>query len=112
MRRPLIARSHPPSITQPTDRDKSRTPRSSRLRSIRKRILVGGRAVDRRYRLVEQPQIDEQLTAVVVPVVQHDRANECGAWHGQDVLAAALQPPQCGHLLIIEIAERRFRLLD
>ena len=24
----------------------------------------------------EQSQVDEQLTAVVIPVVQHDRANE------------------------------------
>src|SRR5687767_8369282 len=79
------------------------------LRCHRERILGGGRAVDRRHRLVQQPQIDEQLAAMVVPVVQHDGAHERRSRHGENVPAPALETPGFAHALIVESAERALR---
>src|SRR5262245_7905276 len=40
---------------------------------LRERILVRRAPVDDRHRNVHKPQIDDELTAVVVPVVEPDR---------------------------------------
>ena len=47
----------------------------------RERVLVGARTVDRRHRHAELSQVHRQLSAVVIPVVQHDRSQERDARH-------------------------------
>ena len=56
-----------------------------------------------RHRLIEQLKIDEQLPAVMLPVIQHG-AHEGRARHRHDV-PAALQPPHRAHPRIVA-AER------
>jgi len=41
--------------------------------SIRKRVLVSGGSVDRWYRYVEESQVDEQLSTMVIPVIKQER---------------------------------------
>ena len=36
---------------------------------IRKRIFISGGSVDRWHRYIEQSQVDEQLSAMVIPVI-------------------------------------------
>ena len=43
----------------------------SHTHGSRERILIGGRTVDGRHWQIEQAQIDEQLSAMVIPVIQH-----------------------------------------
>ena len=69
-----------------------------RLRVVLQRlgegVFVRAGAVDGRHRHIEQPQIDRQLAAVVVHVVEHDGADEGGARDGHNRLAVARHGPQ------------------
>jgi hypothetical protein len=54
------------------------TPRHDALRS-RKRILISGGSVDRWHGHVEQSQVDEQLSPMVIPVIEQERPENGGA---------------------------------
>ena len=45
--------------------------------------LVGAGTVDHGQRNIQQAQINRQLAAVVIPVVQHDRSQKADARHGR-----------------------------
>src|SRR5712692_6043308 len=40
---------------------------------IRKRIFISGGPVDRWHRYVEQSQVDQQLSTMVIPVIEQER---------------------------------------
>jgi hypothetical protein len=58
-----------------------------------KRIFISAAAVDHRDRYVQQSQINRQLTAVVIPVVEHDRSEHPDAGDGECFFPVERQTP-------------------
>src|SRR5688500_10836854 len=56
-------------------------------------VFVGAGAVDRRDRHAQQPQVDGELAAMVVPVVEHDVAQHRHAREGEQLAVALHHRP-------------------
>ena len=79
----------------------------------RERVLVGARPVDRRDRHVELAQVHRQLTAVVIPVVEHDRAQERDRAASRRARARRSSCRQFRiSVRVVHAAERRLRVGD
>lgn len=63
-------------------------------RRLPKRILVRAAAVYDWHGYVEQPQIHRKLAPVVVPVVEHQVAQQYGARHYEEFASAQSKPPR------------------
>src|SRR5687767_10090683 len=78
--------------------------------SRRERILVGARAVHGRDRHVEQPQIDDQLAAMVIPMVEHHRAHEVDSRHRQERPGTIDHAPLLQQEVVGPLAEATLRV--
>ena len=59
-------------------------------------VFVGAGAVDGGDGDLEEAQVDGELAAVVIPVVEHDVADQLDARDREDFLAICFQAPGCG----------------
>src|SRR5437867_3151202 len=89
-------------------------PSWSKLRSgsRRERVLVGARPIDRWHRHVQQPQVHGQLTAVVNPMVHHDRPDEHRFRHGHQRLTARFGGPRPLEAFVAQLPELFLHGLD
>ena len=60
---------------------------------LRERIFIRTASVDDWHRHIQQTQVDRELSAMVVPVVQHDRSQHCDARQRERRLAPDDQRP-------------------
>ena len=92
------------------------TPRQEQLRGmsalrIRKRILISGGAVDRWHRDVEQSQVDEQLSTMMVPVIEQKRPENGCARCRKQFSAPGHESPRRARAFIAQRGQIRGRLL-
>ena len=67
-----------------------------RLVGLGEGVFVGAGAVDGGDGDLEEAQVDGELAAVVIPVVEHDVADQLDAGNREDFLAICLQAPGRG----------------
>jgi hypothetical protein len=76
--------------------DETTTTGFERLVGLGEGVFVGAGAVDRGDGDLEQAEVDGELAAVVIPVVEHDVADELDSWDRQDFVAVCFQAPGRG----------------
>src|SRR5579864_7556110 len=77
-----------------------------------KRILVRTAAVDHGNRDFQQPQIDRELSAMMVPVIHHDRADHTGTRLGEDFSVSSRQSPWPSRGFIAQSFQARLSVAD
>src|SRR5258705_8035578 len=93
---------------RPGDRDLRRG--GDRARG--ERVLVGARAVDRRHRHTDLPEVHGELAAVVIPVVQHDRAQYRADRDRHDLPVAIHHAPHLREVGFVQSPKNLARLLE
>ena len=71
-------------------------------------VFVGAGAVDGRHGDVKQAQVDRELAAVVVKVIEHDVADEFHARDREDLLTFCREPPDRGSLRLGQALDELF----
>lgn len=72
---------------------------------LRERVFVGAGAVDGWDGNVEKAQVDGELAAVVIEVVEHDVAYQLNPRDGENFLAVRAEAPDSGRVLLGQIFE-------
>src|SRR5713101_5379291 len=67
--------------------------RTARASASSKRVLISAAAIDRGNRDFQQSEVNRQLTAVVVPVVEHDRSEQPDARNREHFFPFRCQTP-------------------
>ena len=82
-----------------------------RALSIRKRIFISGGSVDRWHRYVEQPQVDEQLSTMVIPVIEQERPQNGRSRCRKQFSAPGHESPRRARAFITQRGQIRLRPL-
>src|SRR3989441_6127936 len=78
---------------------------------IRKRIFISGGPVDRWHWYVEQSQVDQQLSTMVIPVIKQERPENGRARCRKQFSAPGHESPRRSRAFIAQSRQVRLRLL-
>src|SRR5262245_42078179 len=92
------------------------TPRQERLSgmralSIRKRVFISGGSIDRWHRYVEQSQVDQQLSTMVIPAIEQERPEIGRARCRKQFSASGHESPRRARAFIAQSRPIGLRLL-
>src|SRR5882724_2535396 len=76
---------------------------------LRERAFVRAAAVDYGYRHIQQPEVNRQLPAVMVPMVEHDGPQHADPWLGEHLFPLMHQTPIPLRRLFTHATEAHFR---
>src|SRR4051812_30837543 len=75
-------------------------------------ILICARAIDRRNWNIEQAQVYEQLSSMVIPVIEQERSQDRGSGRREQLSFTGHESPRCRRALVAQTREIGSRTLD